>query len=158
MIIQLNEVTNKTSNLQSYGAGQFEVPTSVQRAMLTAFLNTAEGTLKTQAELKAVTGQSQPNLLPRIVVTYNKVTKAKARIENRDYRGTPGVAMDTHMGVVVKVARNKKGEVYFTILDENRTGTSAGFTAVRLEGIRSFSFADAGVQSAFLATASLQTA
>ena len=150
MIIQLNELTNKTTRLQSYGAGQFEVPVSVQRAMLTAFLNTAEGALKTQAELKAVTGQAQPNLLPRVVVTYSKVTKAKPRIGNRDFRQTPGVAQDTHMGQVIKVARNKQGELYATILDENRTRTGAGFTAIRLDGIRTFGFADPSVQQAFL--------
>ena len=153
MIIQLNEVSNLTTNVVPYGTGRFGVSERVQRAMLASFLNVAEATLKTRAEVKAQTGLDQPNTLPRVVITYGKVTKAKPRIEGQDYAGVPGVAYDTHMGQVVKVARNKQGRLYFTVRDENRAGEGTGFTAIRLEGVRTFAFANPAVQQQFLEAA-----
>jgi hypothetical protein len=153
MIVQLNEVTNLTEKMVPYGMGRFGVSEDVQRAMLASFLNVAEATLKTRAEVKAQTGLDQPNTLPRVVLTYSKVTKAKARVEGQDYAGVPGVAFDTHLGQVVKVARNKQGRLYFTVRDENRAGDKVGFTAVRLEGVRTFAFANPKVQKQFLEAA-----
>ena len=155
MIVQLNEVRNLTSKMVPYGLGQFGVTEQVQQFMLTAFLNVAEATLKVRAEVKAQTGLAQPNTLPRVVLTYSKVTKAKSRLPGQDFAGVPGVASDTHMGQVVKVDRNKQGKVYFTVRDENRAGEKTGFTAVRLEGIRTFAFANPTVQRQFLTAANV---
>ena len=150
MIVQLNEVSNYTSEMVPYGLGRFGVSEQKQRAMLTAFLNAAETSIKARAEVKAQSGLDTPNMLPKVVVSYGKVTKAKPRIAGEAYRGLPGVAHSTHMGQVVKVARNKQGRVYVTMVDENRDGQ---YTAIRLEGIHTFAFNDADVQAKFLTAA-----
>ena len=153
MIVQLNEVTNLTPKMVPYGLGRFAVPESAQRLMLASFLNVAESTIKVRAEVKAQSGLDQPNTLPRVVITYSKIGQTKARIDGQDYAGIPGVAFDTHMGQVVRVKRNKEGRLYFTVRDENRAGEGIGWTAIRLEGIRTFAFANPKVQAQFLQTA-----
>ncbi len=152
MIVQLNEVTNLTSKMVPHGEGRFEVSEQEQRLMLASFLNVAESFLASRAEL-ARQGLNVPYTLSGVTLTYSKVTKAKARIAGRDYAGIPGVAYDTHQGNVIKVARNREGRLYFTVSDNNRAGERTGFTAIRLEGVRTFAFSDAGVQRAALAKA-----
>ena len=153
-MINLNETTTYTPNLETEGMGAFAVSPREQRIMLTSFLNVAETFLAQRATMGAA-GVAMPNTLPRVTVTYSKVTKAKARIAGRDYRGRTGVAYDTHEGRVVKVARNKDGRVYFTLTDDNRDGK---FTAIRLEGLRTFAFADADHQRQAVEAASRVTA
>jgi hypothetical protein len=150
MIVQLNEVTNLTANMVPHGMGRFAVSEAVQRTMLASFLNVAEAFLKARAEAKAATGLDQPNTLPRVVITYSKVTQTKPRIAGEHFAGIPGVAVDTHMGQIVKVARNRQGRLYFTLLDENRASERAGFTAIRLEGIRTFVFTNPTIQRQFV--------
>lgn len=141
-MINLNETTTYTPNLETEGTGSFAVSPREQRIMLTSFLNVAE-TFLAQREAMGRARIHLPNTLPRVTVTYGKVTKAKARIAGQDYRGRTGVAYDTHEGRVVKVARNKEGRVYFTLTDDNRDGK---YTAIRLEGLRTFAFANADHQ------------
>jgi len=140
---------------------------SEQLRMLGAFLNTAHAALANWAQVEAQCeaqgvapeslGLTKPNL-PLVEVTYRKVTRAKPRIAGEHYRETPGREAVVHTGPVVKVDRNKVRQVYFTIADSNRRPVSdeeeaeprIGFTAVKIEGLLSFGFADPFVQAKFL--------
>jgi len=141
MFVEINEIKSRTGRLAPLGSGRFTVSVGVQQAMLGAFLNVSADALA--AGMPAAG-------LPEVRLTYTKVTKAKARMGGVDYREIPGASFDSHLGRPVKVARNKAGAVYFTLVDANRDeGSRAGFTAVKLEGIRSFMFADPSIQRAF---------
>ena len=88
--------------------------------------------------------------LPLVKVTYRKVTNCKSRSPGKDYKRAAGLQAATHIGRIIKVARNKQdGHIVLTIDDINRAPRNGegeekevGFTAVRLEGLRSFTFAD----------------
>jgi len=145
MFIEMNEVRNRTAKIEDQGAGRFAVSKDTQRALLATYLNVAQSSLE---------AGMPPEALPPVIITYRKVTKAKARIEGVDYAALPGVFYDTHIGRAVIVRRNQRGEPFFTLKDANRDrGDQAGFTAIKLEGILSFAFAEPAVQRAFLARA-----
>jgi hypothetical protein len=144
MFVELNEIQNRTTKLTEYGMGEHAADVATQRAMLTSFLNVARSSLE---------AGMPPEDLPKVVITYRKVTGTKARRQNVDYSPLPGVFFDTHIGQPCKVARNKKGEPYFTLLDANRQGTKGGYTAVKPEGILTFAFADPSTQARFLSRA-----
>jgi len=142
--VTLTQIQAVTPNLQPQGSGRFAISVAAQRSMLSAFLNLARASLAAGLP---------PEALPAVVVSYRKVTKAKRRIIGEDFRGLPGVSVDTHIGRAVKVARNKAEDVYFTLLDANRDGDERGFTAIRPEGIRGFAFSEPSIQEAFLVRA-----
>jgi hypothetical protein len=82
-----------------------------------------------------------------VTVTYDKVTKAKPRIEGTDYQALPGTTCKLHTGTVVKAPTNKKGAIYLLVRDAARApipgevvaeGEEAGWTAVKPEGLTSF--------------------
>lgn len=122
-----------------------------QLAMLVSFLTVAEASL----------ANNMGHTLPAVNVTYEKVTRAKPRIEGQDYLGTPGVSNRTHIGRAVKVGRNQQdGHPYLTLGDASRMPSEQpadavrmGFTCVRLEGLLSFGFADPFVMATFLQAA-----
>lgn len=82
-----------------------------------------------------------------VTTTYDKCTKAKPRIEGTHYQALPGTTCKLHTGTVVAAPTNKKGEVYLRIRDAARApvpgevaveGEEAGWTCVKLEGLKSF--------------------
>lgn len=151
VFIELNEIRNRTGRLSAVGGtGQFSVSVAVQQAMLGAFLNVTHDALAALPNLTDEMAAALRASMPEVEVTYTKVTSAKARIGGQDYREKPGTAMDCHRGQPVTVRRNKAGSPYFTLLDANRDlGDARGFTALKLEGLRSFGFADPKIQQAF---------
>jgi hypothetical protein len=98
--------------------------------------------------------------IPLIRITYHKATACAPRVEGADFHSTPTAKPNAHLGVVLKVARNKSdGHIYLTLDDANRTITeeekaerqkrgrsNRGFTSVRLEGICTFEYVDPRVQ------------
>jgi hypothetical protein len=75
-----------------------------------------------------------------VSVLYEKQTKAKSRsAEKGDYVALPGVAHQSQIGDIVKVARRRgDGGVYFTIASVTRgDGEKPGYTAIRPEGLLS---------------------
>jgi hypothetical protein len=142
--VTADQIEAVTPNLQPQGGGRFTVSVEVQRLMLHSYLNVAKDGLAAGLPVEA---------FPAVVLDYRTVTQAAPRKAGEDFRGLPGVSSTTHIGRAVKVARAKQGHVYFTLLDANRAGEGAGYTAVRLEGIRGFAFAEPSVQTAFLARA-----
>ena len=146
------EINANTARMADQGQGRFAVSADAQRAILGAYLNTVHATLAAHKLSQAAAGASikvPAPIFPEVVVTYRKVTKAKRRIAGEDYRGLPGVRFDTHMGRIVKVARNKAGQVYFLLVDDARDG----FTSLRLEGVTGFAFKRAEDQEAFMGMA-----
>jgi len=81
-----------------------------------------------------------------IALTYNKVTKTKARIANKDYAALPGVESATLIGTVKKVAVGKNG--LYILLDATTTrapidtltgeidGDAIGWTSIKPAGIK----------------------
>jgi hypothetical protein len=83
-----------------------------------------------------------------VTVTYDKVTKAKPRIEGQHYQALPGTTNKLHTGTVVAAPTNKKGAVYLLVRDAARAPVAgeepveeedeAGWTAMKPEGLTSF--------------------
>lgn len=84
-----------------------------------------------------------------VTFTYDKVTKAKPRIEGTHYQPLPGTTCKLHTGTVVKAPTNKKGAVYLLVRDAARAplpgeaptpveDDGAGWTCVKPEGLTSF--------------------
>ena len=73
-----------------------------------------------------------------VEVTYDKVTSVAPRIANEDYQVPAGTSCKLHSGLVVKAEKSKDGAFYITVKDSLRENMGqSGFTAMRLEGIRS---------------------
>lgn len=74
-----------------------------------------------------------------VEVTYDKQTDAAPRIQGQDFQAPTGISTKVHVGLVVKAALSKEGHFYITVKDSLRENRGqAGFTAMRLEGLRSF--------------------
>jgi hypothetical protein len=143
--VTIDQIEAATPILQTQGEGRFTVSVEAQRLMLRSYLNLVRDGLAAGLPVET---------FPALVLDYRKVTKAKPRKAGEDFRGLPGVSSSTHIGRSVKIARAKAGgHVYFTLLDANRAAEGNGYTAVRLEGIKGFAFAEPSVQTAFLARA-----
>lgn len=149
-MIELNETATYTTSLVPFGLGAFAVSVAEQRQMLTQFLVDTKEREEASLEFERRTGERPPVTRPDVSLEYRKVTKTKPRVAGRDFGGRPGVSVTTHEGPVVVLKRNKAGRVYFTLVDNNRDGK---FTALRLEGIQTFSFANATAQKEALAKA-----
>jgi hypothetical protein len=83
-----------------------------------------------------------------ISVTYDKVTKAKPRIEGQHYQALPGTTNKLHTGTLVAAKDGKKG-LYLLVRDAARApipgeikkageDDEAGWTAIKPEGLESF--------------------
>lgn len=81
-----------------------------------------------------------------VAVTYHKVTKAKPRIAGQHYQPLPGVEPIFHEGTLVAAPDNKKHETYLLVKDaarapvvgEDEEEEAAGWTALKLTGLKSF--------------------
>lgn len=142
--VSLTEIETKTERLKDQGSGHFAVGKTAQRLMLHAFLNVAKQSL--EAGIPSVA-------LPAVVIEYRKVTRTPKRIRGEHFAGMVGVPNTTHIGRVTSVFRSAAGNVVVRVKDATRAGEADGFTAIRLEGIQGFGFAEPAVQRAFLARA-----
>ena len=100
------------------------------------------------AKLLAVINEVRSGEVVAVVtVTYDKVTKAKPRIEGEHYQALPGTTNKLHTGTLVAAKDGKKG-LYLLIRDAARAPVAgadpvepedeAGWTAVKPEGLTSF--------------------
>ena len=90
-----------------------------------------------------------------VTVTYDKIGKGKPRIAGEHYEPLPGVTNKCHTGTLVAAPTNKKGEVYLRIRDaarapipgatQNPDEDEAGWTAIKLIGLKSFRVLPNGV-------------
>jgi hypothetical protein len=129
-MIDLNEIERRTAGLEDVPG----VATAAQqRTMLAGVLGI----------VGVAQGTGLPVTVAPVSVTYRKVTKAPPRLPGRDFAARPAAVAVAHEGPVVFVGRNRAGVPYFRLVDANRDrGDREGFTCVRLEGLRTFLFAD----------------
>jgi hypothetical protein len=114
--------------------------TTTTRPVTLAELNTPFLSASQKGLLVAVLNNVLAGGRSGVSVLYQKQTKAKSRsAEKGDYVALPGVAHQSQIGDVVKVARRKSdGGVYFTIASVTRgDGEKPGYTAIRPEGLLS---------------------
>jgi hypothetical protein len=104
-------------------------------------LSTTEAAALNAALLRAQMGETV-----QLALTYNKVTNTAPRIAGEDYRALPGVAKETLIGTVKKVAVGKNGP--YVLLDATLTRAplngegkvetkKLGWTSIKPEGVKS---------------------
>lgn len=98
--------------------------------------------------LVAINGVRSGLFQYNVTITYDKVTKAKPRIEGENYKALPGTTNKLHTGTLVAAKDGKKG-LYLLVRDAARAPVEAedeeGWTAIKPAGITSFRVLPNGV-------------